>query len=167
MVFLYKQGFPVLGHVHSGNIFVQDGVCRLGGHENTLLGYRSRFYRMCQDHLEHMDVIMFGKDQLLAHSITPSIFLPPTTGHLVFEMCCGYELTTVVPTAQDYQAVRDVEGGDKVEEVLRYIFELATSSTEGGASEMPSNMDMIKKVTQSVTIIVCSFLHDSTVYCHR
>ena len=50
----------VLGHVQSGNIFVQDGVCRVGGYENTLLGYRSRFYRMCKDHLEHMDVIMFG-----------------------------------------------------------------------------------------------------------
>ena len=37
-------------------------------------------------------------------------------------MCCGYELTTVVPTAQDYEAVRDVEGGEEVEEVLRYIF---------------------------------------------
>ena len=56
-----RQGFPVLGHVQSGNIFVQDGVCRVGGYENTLLGYRSRFYRMCEDHLEHMDVIMFGE----------------------------------------------------------------------------------------------------------
>ena len=125
MVFLYNQGFPVLGHVHSGNIFVQDGVCRLGGCENTLLGYRNRFYRMCKHHLEHMDVIMFGKVHLLRNSIAlcaPSIFLPPTTGHLVFEMCCGYELTTVVPTAQDYQAVRDVVGGEEVEEVLRCIF---------------------------------------------
>ena len=63
ILFLYKIGFPAnfLGHVQSGNIFVQDGVCRVGGYENTLLGYRSRFYRMCKDHLEHMDVIMFGE----------------------------------------------------------------------------------------------------------
>ena len=58
----------ILGHVQSGNIFVsQDGVCRLGGYENTLLGYRSRFYRMCKDHLEHMDVIMFGELARIIH----------------------------------------------------------------------------------------------------
>ena len=74
IVFLYNQGFPVLGHVHSGNIFVQDGVCRLGGCENTLLGYRNRFYRMCKHHLEHMDVIMFGKVQK-RHSTVYSLYL--------------------------------------------------------------------------------------------
>ena len=59
-------------------------------------------------------------DHPLTHSITPSISSPPTTGYLVFEMSCGYELTTLFPTDEDYQAVRARDR--KLEEVLRYIF---------------------------------------------
>ena len=69
MIFLYDKGFPVLGHVQSGNVFVvkdersrsDNFVCQLGGYENTLLGYKTRLYRLCKDHLTHFDVIMFGE----------------------------------------------------------------------------------------------------------
>ena len=28
LVLLYRRGFPPLGHVHSGNVLVEDKVCR-------------------------------------------------------------------------------------------------------------------------------------------
>ena len=60
--FLYHKGFPTaLGHVQSGNIFVVDNVCKLGGYENTLLGYKTRVYRICKDHMDHFDTILFGE----------------------------------------------------------------------------------------------------------
>ena len=61
MMFLYSKSFPVLGHVQSGNIFVVDDVCQLGGYENTLLGYKTRLFMRCKDHLEQLDAILFGK----------------------------------------------------------------------------------------------------------
>ena len=61
MVFLYDKGFPMLGHVQSGNIFVdENGVCKLGGYENTIVGYKTRLYRLCRNNLQHFDVVMFG-----------------------------------------------------------------------------------------------------------
>ena len=36
-------------------------LVRLAGFENTLLGYRSRHYRLVKDHLESMDTVMFGE----------------------------------------------------------------------------------------------------------
>lgn len=52
-----------------GNVFVhedQDGqkVCKLGGYDQTLLGYRPRLYRDILDMklLQHIDVIMFGEE---------------------------------------------------------------------------------------------------------
>ena len=86
IVFLYSRGFPVLGHVQSGNIFVDDGVCKLGGYENTLLGYKTRLFRLCRDHLQHFDVIMFGK--ALIEFRLPSGSLPTdfSTG---FHLCCN------------------------------------------------------------------------------
>lgn len=69
MAYLYKQGFPLLGHVHTGNIFiVSEDCCKLGGYENTLLGYRTRIYRECVKggYLNSIDIIMFGEgDELL------------------------------------------------------------------------------------------------------
>ncbi len=65
MYFLYKQGFPPLGHIHTGNIFpTEEGDFVLGGYENTLLGYRTRLYRKIVEEnyqLEKIDVIMFGE----------------------------------------------------------------------------------------------------------
>ena len=61
MMFLGDLGLPLMDHVQSGNIFVVGDVCFLGGYENTLLGYKTRIYRLCKDHLSYLDVILFGK----------------------------------------------------------------------------------------------------------
>lgn len=65
--FLYQQGFPPLGHVHTGNLYVgvaEGGkeVCRLGGYESRLLGYRTfQNAFMYQKYGDAIDLIMFGK----------------------------------------------------------------------------------------------------------
>ena len=41
------------------------------------------------------------------------------SGHLLFEMCCGYELTSVMPTDQDYKCAKK----DEVKEILQFVFE--------------------------------------------
>lgn len=68
MIYLYKYSFHdvslnPLGHVHTGNIYVADDNCRLGGYENTLLGYRTRLFRavLAYGTLLSIDVIMFGE----------------------------------------------------------------------------------------------------------
>ena len=35
--------------------------CRLAGYENTLLGYKTRLYKLLKEHLDAIDVIMFGE----------------------------------------------------------------------------------------------------------
>ena len=54
-----------MAHVHTGNIYVdsEDNV-RVGGYENTLLGYRTRLHRKLHDsgvNWELVDVFMFGE----------------------------------------------------------------------------------------------------------
>ena len=51
----------MLGHVQSGNIFVVNDVCQLGGYENTLLGYKTKLFMFCKDHLDRFDTILFGE----------------------------------------------------------------------------------------------------------
>ncbi len=60
MLYLYDRGFPLLGHVQSGNCFVKENRCQLAGYENTLLGYKTRLYRILKDHMNKIDVVMFG-----------------------------------------------------------------------------------------------------------
>ena len=63
MLYLYRQGFPYhqLGHVQTGNVFVgTDNICRLGGYENTLLGYKTRLFRLCRCYEDRIDIVMFG-----------------------------------------------------------------------------------------------------------
>ena len=70
-MFLYRLGFPYhqLGHVQTGNVFVgSDNSCRLGGYDNTLLGYKTRLFRLCRQHEDHIDVVMFG-NYVLVHNI--------------------------------------------------------------------------------------------------
>ncbi len=63
VLYLYKLGLRPVGHIQSGNIFVEGEVCRLGGYENRLLGYRTRLYGSCKEAncSEDIDVAMFGK----------------------------------------------------------------------------------------------------------
>ena len=72
MAYLHDIGFQALGHVHSGNIFIsvdtttdgtEEEVYMLGGHELSLLGYRTILYReiVKKDLLKYIDIIMFGE----------------------------------------------------------------------------------------------------------
>uniref|UniRef100_A0A182NEQ9 Protein kinase domain-containing protein n=1 Tax=Anopheles dirus TaxID=7168 RepID=A0A182NEQ9_9DIPT len=87
LLFLRERGIPSHGHLHSGNVILQNGVARLSGLENGLLGLNSRvnaviWARSAPD-IDNIDVICFG--------------------HLLFEMCAGYELTSPQPTPGHYQ----------------------------------------------------------------
>ena len=54
--------------MHIGNIYIEETeergrVCKVGGYENTLLGYMSRLYRELESrmNMDMIDVVMFGK----------------------------------------------------------------------------------------------------------
>ncbi|XP_061510598.1 uncharacterized protein LOC1271242 isoform X1 [Anopheles gambiae] len=105
LLFLRERGIPSHGHLHSGNVILQNGVARLSGLENGLLGLNSRvnaviWARSAPD-IDNIDVICFG--------------------HLLFEMCAGYELTSPQPTPGHYQL--DLERYPQVVDVLQMIFE--------------------------------------------
>lgn len=104
LLFLRERGFSSHGHLHSGNVILQNGVARyticisltstkitekknkknrLSGLENGLLGLSAKvetimWSRNIND-IENIDIICFG--------------------HLLFEMCAGYELNAPQPTA--------------------------------------------------------------------
>jgi len=60
--FLYSHGFPPVGHIQTGNIFKTAEGYKLGGYENTLLGYKSRYHHLCQQYGgDNIDIIMFGR----------------------------------------------------------------------------------------------------------
>ncbi|XP_068201353.1 slowpoke-binding protein isoform X3 [Palaemon carinicauda] len=103
LLFLQDRGFPPYGHLHSGNVVLQNGVARLSGVENTLLGLTSRIYpvikRRLRDNRDAIDSVCFG--------------------HVLFEMCAGYELSAAHPTAKHYE---DIASYPQVIQVLEYIF---------------------------------------------
>ena len=48
--------------------------CQLGGYENALLGYRTQHYDRFADHMDSIDVLMFGEcsmDSAIAVTSTP------------------------------------------------------------------------------------------------
>ena len=64
LVFLKERGFPTVIHLHSGNVLVQNGVARLAGLENTLLGFTSRIHPLIASRISQtisIDMICFGK----------------------------------------------------------------------------------------------------------
>ena len=73
MLFLYEVGFPPLGHVHTGNIFVKEDeegegqeACCLGGHENMLLGYETSHKVFAHSqYSDNIDLKMFGRQLYL------------------------------------------------------------------------------------------------------
>ncbi len=50
-----------LSFVHTGNVFVKGGICKLGGFENTIMGYRTKMHNLLASCKDKMDVIMFGE----------------------------------------------------------------------------------------------------------
>ncbi|XP_045102591.1 slowpoke-binding protein-like [Portunus trituberculatus] len=103
LLFLQDRGFPPCGHLHSGNVVLQNSVARLSGVENTLLGLTSRIYpiikRRLKDNRDAIDSVCFG--------------------HVLFEMCAGYELSSAHPTAKHLE---DISTYPQVVQVLEYIF---------------------------------------------
>ena len=128
-----------MGHIQTGNIFVEGEICRLGGYENTLLGYKTRSFKICKPYLDTIDLILFGEWSnlfLCFNYCLPNLF-SLCTGHVIFEMACGYELTHVSPVEQDYKSVKD----RRVREILHVIFEM---SEEG---EFTSNIEDVSTVS--------------------
>lgn len=75
-------------------------VCQLGGHDNTFLGYKPRLYRkIAADALASIDVIMFGECECVGVS---GSHLPACSGHVMYEMMTGKELSDVVPSEHEY-----------------------------------------------------------------
>ncbi|KAK3102227.1 hypothetical protein FSP39_009753, partial [Pinctada imbricata] len=81
LIYMEEKGFPIHGHLHSGNIILDNGVCRVSGYENTFLGYTSNVYEKVRRKIKHnreaLDVVCFG--------------------HLLYEMSTGCELDTPFP----------------------------------------------------------------------
>ncbi|XP_073991322.1 slowpoke binding protein isoform X3 [Rhodnius prolixus] len=103
LLFLKERGFPSCSHLHSGNIIIQNGVARLSGLENVLFGFTSRIYPVISK--------SFRSD--------PSVVDVICFGHVLFEMCAGYELTVAIPTAPN---LLDISNYPQVIEVLEFIF---------------------------------------------
>ena len=64
LVFLKERGFPTVTHLHSGNVVVQNGVARLAGLENSLLGFTSRIHPVVTSRSPNgtsIDSICFGE----------------------------------------------------------------------------------------------------------
>ena len=64
VLYLYQLGLsPPLGHIHTGNIFLEGEYCRLGGIENWLLGYKPHLLQLFQSSGCHgdLDAILFGE----------------------------------------------------------------------------------------------------------
>ncbi|XP_020294154.1 slowpoke-binding protein isoform X1 [Pseudomyrmex gracilis] len=102
LMFLKERGFPIVTHLHSGNVVIQNGVARLAGLENTLLGFTSRIHPVVTSRLTHttsIDIICFG--------------------HMLFEMCAGYELLTFRPSTVQ---LSDIEMYPQVVRFLELIF---------------------------------------------
>ncbi|CAM1327874.1 Uncharacterised protein g9617 [Pycnogonum litorale] len=97
--------FPPVGeHLHSGNIMVQDGVARMTGYENILLGFRSKIYPLLRKILknspEYVDTIAFGL--------------------MMYEMCTGVLSDCIHPSVQQLAAI-DRRYGEVIQ-VIKFIF---------------------------------------------
>ncbi|XP_043274516.1 slowpoke-binding protein isoform X2 [Venturia canescens] len=102
LVFLKDRGFPTVTHLHSGNVVVQNGVARLAGLENSLLGFTSRIHPVVSSRTSHgatIDSICFG--------------------HMLFEMCAGYELCSFKPSSMH---LNDLKMYPQVANLMNVIF---------------------------------------------
>ncbi|XP_064487277.1 slowpoke-binding protein-like isoform X2 [Ornithodoros turicata] len=132
MLFLHRKDFPAFYNLHLGNIILQNGVARLTGVENALLGYIPRIASFVKkkiwDNREIVDAVCFG--------------------HALFEMTAGYELSTMKPTDKNYL---DVEHCAEVYQVLRFIFEgRFPSLTEVASLDFFRNIDLREMRSQYV-----------------
>ncbi|KRF85537.1 serine-rich adhesin for platelets isoform X3 [Drosophila virilis] len=108
LLFLKERGFPLHGHLHSGNVILQNGAARLSGLENGLLGLSSRnnavMWSRSVTEIENVDIVCFG--------------------HLLYEMCTGQEMTTPKPSIRVLEMeLQHYPQIGQVLEILGLIFE--------------------------------------------
>ncbi|XP_059157582.1 probable inactive serine/threonine-protein kinase slob2 [Physella acuta] len=104
MLYLEEKGFPTHGNLQSGNVMLQDGICRISGYENKFIGNTSRVYTLVKKKLKDEN-----KDALDSLCF----------GHLLFEISFGYELSTSHPQPQHLVTQKE----PSVIEILNFIFE--------------------------------------------
>ncbi|XP_029175672.1 slowpoke-binding protein isoform X2 [Nylanderia fulva] len=136
LMFLKERGFPTVTHLHSGNVVIQNGVARLAGLENSLLGFTSRIHPIVTSRLTHstsIDIICFG--------------------HMLFEMCAGYELSTFRPSAVQ---LSELEMHPQVLRFLELIFTESehrfTSIEELLMHDLFRNIDLREMRCSAVTV---------------
>ncbi|XP_050436572.1 slowpoke-binding protein-like isoform X2 [Adelges cooleyi] len=105
LLFLKKKKFPHDCNLHSGNVILQNGVARISGLENSLLGFTSRI----------QPIIMSGNFELDDFSAIDVVCF----GHVLFEMAAGYELLTPEPNVIN---LRDIAHYPQVVEIMEFIF---------------------------------------------
>ncbi|KAH8352183.1 hypothetical protein KR084_002462, partial [Drosophila pseudotakahashii] len=108
LLFLKERGFPLHGHLHSGNVILQNGAARLSGLENGLLGLSSRInavmWSRSVTEIENVDIVCFG--------------------HLLYEMCTGQELNTPKPSMRVLEMeLQHYPQIGQILEILGLIFE--------------------------------------------
>ncbi|CAH1116176.1 unnamed protein product, partial [Phaedon cochleariae] len=113
LIFLRNRYFPPIYHLHSGNVIIQNGVARLAGLENPLLGVSSH---------------------ACAHACVTSAHVCPAPaalafGRLLFEMATGREPPPGAPTLALLRLGLE-RGEPRVAEALEFIFR------EGGAPSL-------------------------------
>ncbi|XP_025417533.1 slowpoke-binding protein isoform X3 [Sipha flava] len=105
LLFLKKRKFPHDCNLHSGNVILQNGVARITGLENFLLGFTSRI----------QPIVMSGNFVLEDFSAIDVICF----GHVLFEMAAGYELLTPEPSETN---LRDIAHYPQVVEIMDLVF---------------------------------------------
>ncbi|KAJ2940395.1 hypothetical protein O0L34_g74 [Tuta absoluta] len=90
LLFLKEKGFPPFRHLHSGNVVVQNGVARICGLENTLIGALPRCPIALASPLDNVEALSLGS--------------------VLYEMCAGAELdlTLLSELLPDYAQVVEI-----------------------------------------------------------
>ncbi|XP_033159262.1 uncharacterized protein LOC117140434 isoform X3 [Drosophila mauritiana] len=125
LLFLRERGFPLHGHLHSGNVILQNGAARLSGLENGLLGLSSRInavmWSRSVTEIENVDIVCFG--------------------HLLYEMCTGQELTTPKPSMRVLEM--ELQHYPQIGQTRKQILEILGLIFEPPSGVCPSVEDLV------------------------
>ncbi|XP_032573741.1 serine-rich adhesin for platelets isoform X4 [Drosophila sechellia] len=125
LLFLKERGFPLHGHLHSGNVILQNGAARLSGLENGLLGLSSRInavmWSRSVTEIENVDIVCFG--------------------HLLYEMCTGQELTTPKPSMRVLEM--ELQHYPQIGQTRKQILEILGLIFEPPSGVCPSVEDLV------------------------
>lgn len=139
LLFMEQKEFPPHGHLHTGNIMVNNGVCQIAGYENTFIGLKSKLLAMARrklkDQPEAIDVLSFG--------------------HILYEMCVGTELDSPHPQPHHLNIINN----PAVVSVLNFIFGEDTGGRYPSLTEI-SELAFF----QSVNLVEMSKFNPSQIY---